>query len=1424
VDTKHRHRRATRRGLGLEPLESRLLLSADLAPAADALAAELSLVPAEHRAVDASEPAPQISMRIAAHEIVFVDGGIAELDRLLADFVGATGADRPVEVVVLDHARDGLAQIGDALATRKGLTAVHILSHGRDGAIELGGTTLGAATLAERADAIAVWAEAFAANGDLLLYGCDVADTIRGEAFLGELARLTGADVAASDDPTGGGARGGDWDLEFATGAIEAALAPFADATWDGLLATEVLDWDDPAVDWPAATIGSNSYPVGGGNVTVTVTDPGGRLNNGSPDDALNDLGGLGAIEQGLYVSSTGFLPGESSTITIDFAHPGGVSNVSFTIFDIDRGGGPNFIDEIQAGFIASGAVTLSIVNGPSNIVLVGGDTVQGTAGSPSNGTNSGNANATFTFSGSGITQISLNYRNAGGATGQSITLHDISFDPTPTASDRIVTTNEDATYTFAAGDFGFADVGGDTLQAVRITQLETAGALRLNGVDVVLNQVVSIADINANRLAFTPAANTSGAPYANFRFEVGDGTSFSAADYQLRVDVTAVNDAPVLAGASDFGALNEDPAANAGTAVSALLAGQITDGDAGALAGIAVTAADNANGTWEYSTNGGGSWAAFGTPSIGAARLLRDSDLARFVPNADWNGTATLSFRAWDRTSGAAGGTADTNANGGTTAFSAAVHTSSITVTAVPDTSNDAAVANEDVPVTVDVLANDSFENAGRTLTAVAGAANGTVGFTPAGAITYTANADWHGSETLTYTVTSNGVTETGTLSITVGAVGDTVNDAATVDEDNAATVNVMVNDNFESPGRTLTAVSAAASGAVAFTAAGVVTYTPDTHWSGTEVLTYTVTSGGVTETGTFTITVTPVADAPTLTVGAANGNEDTAIALSGATALVDTDGSETLSIAVSAIPVGATLTDGANTFTASAGNQAANVTGWNLAALTVTPPANADTDFTLTLTATATEGANGNAAASIAGLAVDVLPVNDAPTAAAPAVVGVVEDVPSPLLGISFGDVDAGAGLVTATFTVAQGTLSATAGGGVAVGGTATAFTLIGTLADVNAFLAGGGLAYTTVLNGNAPVAFTASLNDLGNTGAGGPRASPNANVTLNVIPVNDAPVLGSVALGIDAGGTVVLTAANMSATDVDDAPSSLVFFIASLQNGRFELAGNPGVPVLAFTQGQVAEGQVKFVHTDPLRPPSYVVFVTDGASTVGPGIVALTFRPLVEPGGASKAARDDGGLPSVSFASGTVDTSGAGLSDPFAIRLNRQPVVPSDGGDAAIAEAEAVTPVGGSRLPVGTSGNVFEVRPRGIAYRELGFGEMDKLPTKIPPLDLGLGPQRPHEEPRGLDFALDAVRTAGLVVSVGAVWWAARAAGLVSSLLAITPTWRHLDPLPVLGRDDDETAGDAWGDPVGEEAANEDASASEMFDAKAKRPPSA
>jgi hypothetical protein len=167
------------------------------------------------------------------------------------------------------------------------------------------------------------------------------------------------------------------------------------------------------------------------------------------------------------------------------------------------------------------------------------------------------------------------------------------------------------------------------------------------------------------------------------------DGGGLTDTDH-LAITVNPVNDAPVLSGANALSTINEDPVSNPGTLVSALIAGQTADVDAGALTGIAVTSVNNTNGSWQYSTNSGTTWNAFGSPSDGSARLLAAdaSTCVRFVPGADWSGTAVLglTLRAWDRSSGTAGGTASTTTNGGTSAFSAATASAGITVNPVND------------------------------------------------------------------------------------------------------------------------------------------------------------------------------------------------------------------------------------------------------------------------------------------------------------------------------------------------------------------------------------------------------------------------------------------------------------------------------------------------------------------------------------------------------------------------------------------------------------------------------------------------------------------------------------------------------------------------------------------------------------------
>ncbi|MDD4307969.1 MAG: Ig-like domain-containing protein [Thermoplasmata archaeon] len=116
-----------------------------------------------------------------------------------------------------------------------------------------------------------------------------------------------------------------------------------------------------------------------------------------------------------------------------------------------------------------------------------------------------------------------------------------------PDGTDNTVAVNEDLDYLFAPADFGFTDSdAGDTLSAVRITLLESAGDLELSGADVILNQIITVADISSNLLSFTPAENASGIGYANFRFSVRDSQNgFDPVPNNMTIDVNAVNDAP---------------------------------------------------------------------------------------------------------------------------------------------------------------------------------------------------------------------------------------------------------------------------------------------------------------------------------------------------------------------------------------------------------------------------------------------------------------------------------------------------------------------------------------------------------------------------------------------------------------------------------------------------------------------------------------------------------------------------------------------------------------------------------------------------------------------------------------------------------------------------------------------------------------
>jgi Ca2+-binding RTX toxin-like protein/subtilisin-like proprotein convertase family protein len=129
---------------------------------------------------------------------------------------------------LIGETQDGLAAIAEHLAGYDGLNALHILSHGRSGALYLGTTELTTSGLDAYTTLLEQIGSRLSADGDILLYGCDVAFGADGQAFITRFAALTGADVAASSDRTGGADVQGNWDLEASVGKIEARAASFS--------------------------------------------------------------------------------------------------------------------------------------------------------------------------------------------------------------------------------------------------------------------------------------------------------------------------------------------------------------------------------------------------------------------------------------------------------------------------------------------------------------------------------------------------------------------------------------------------------------------------------------------------------------------------------------------------------------------------------------------------------------------------------------------------------------------------------------------------------------------------------------------------------------------------------------------------------------------------------------------------------------------------------------------------------------------------------------------------------------------------------------------------------------------------------------------------------------------------------------------
>ena len=284
-----------------EPLERRLLLSADalpmaLAPGALQIAGGQLSAPlfdtAEYKtdggtaveavspadfiqdgAVPAASGAEPVPATTAADQplladtpvekLIFINENIADPGELSA-YLSATDGDMSArQIITLDSATDGISQITATLNKYENINAIHVFSHGATGTVQLGSTWLNNDNIASFQEEIGAWASSLSEQADILLYGCNLAENASGKQLIDTLSTLTASDVAASDNPTGQQSLGGDWLLEYHSGPIEALLpvSPAGQQDWLHLLVDQTISDDftggyayySGSVDWAGA-------------------------------------------------------------------------------------------------------------------------------------------------------------------------------------------------------------------------------------------------------------------------------------------------------------------------------------------------------------------------------------------------------------------------------------------------------------------------------------------------------------------------------------------------------------------------------------------------------------------------------------------------------------------------------------------------------------------------------------------------------------------------------------------------------------------------------------------------------------------------------------------------------------------------------------------------------------------------------------------------------------------------------------------------------------------------------------------------------------------------------------------------------------------------------------------------------------------
>jgi uncharacterized delta-60 repeat protein len=292
--------------------------------------------------------------------LVVIDTQVSDYETLLAGLAG------DVEVLLLDPDRDGVQQIADHVAGRAELDAIHILSHGTPGTLYLGRSVLNLESLNTYGPLWQGIGSALSDTGDILLYGCNVAQGEVGQQFIQALASHTGADVAASTNLTGAIPLGGDWLLETQTGPIQSS--PLASPSYQSALLINTAPAFGTGDGMVTTDFGATEYGYSlvvqsdGKIVVVGKSDISGNDNFAAARYAADGHLDSAFDSDGKVVTAVGALPDVASSVALQsdgkilaagYSHNG--SNTDFALVRYNTNG------SLDTGFSGDGITTTGL-------------------------------------------------------------------------------------------------------------------------------------------------------------------------------------------------------------------------------------------------------------------------------------------------------------------------------------------------------------------------------------------------------------------------------------------------------------------------------------------------------------------------------------------------------------------------------------------------------------------------------------------------------------------------------------------------------------------------------------------------------------------------------------------------------------------------------------------------------------------------------------------------------------------------------------------------------------------------------------------------------------------------------------------------------------------------------------------------------